>query len=236
MIVSGRSEPTKGKEPIGSKWGLTRWGATRLKNTFDKYPAAGAGICFGPGRGPHGEWLTELEGDGPLAEESKLKLFGGEVVDTVGWSATRGGHDIYIADGDRLLKALAGAGAQEKKGFAVGVWHLAELPNLEIRVGGTKPDGTVKQVQSVIPPTLGTDGKPRQWRGANVLGALPEAAYLFLEGLATSKRATAGAGATSAFNGKATSGRSAVDAYVDAAVKSECDDVASTLEPGETIV
>jgi hypothetical protein len=36
-------------------------------------------------------------------------------------------------------------------------------PGLEFRIGGYKPDGTPKQVQSACPPTPGTDGKPRQW-------------------------------------------------------------------------
>ena len=50
--------------------------------------------------------------------------------------------------------------------------------------GGHKPDGTVKQLQSVAPPTLGDDDKPRQWNGVNEIAPLPDAVYAFIENLA----------------------------------------------------
>ncbi len=99
-------------------------------------------------------------------------------------------HTLFVADGDRLLTALQGAGAKEEKGHKTGVWKLPELPDLERRIGGRKPDGVVKQVQSVVPPTFGVDGKAREWTSPPSAGIaeLPEAAYVFLEGLAAKNR------------------------------------------------
>ena len=175
---------TKGKEPIGEAWGLKQWDERRLRKAFQEYPAAGVGICFGPGRGPGGSWLIDLEGDGPQADESLAILLGGEILPTLSWSSTRGWHHSFTADGERLLKLLAAAGAKEEAGIKAGVWHLEALPDLEIRVGGYKNDGSVKQVQSVVPPTPGTDGKPRAWNDTEDVAELPGAAYGVLEGVA----------------------------------------------------
>jgi hypothetical protein len=205
-VVIGKREPTNGKEPIGSQWGLVRWDKEKLRETFARYPKAGAGICFGPGRAPGQGWLIDLEGDGPQAEESLSILLGGEDPTTMGWRSARGAHNVFKADGERLLKALSGAGCKESKGQP-GVFHLDELPGLEFRIGGYKPDGTVKQVQSVIPPTPGTDGMPREWTNPPSVGAaaLPEVAYLCLETIAASKHPVVEP-AHAAGNGRAATG------------------------------
>jgi hypothetical protein len=154
----------KTKRPIGSAWGLTRWDQKRLRSAFERYSDAGIGICLGPGRAPGSGCLIDIEGDGERARESLAKLLGGEIPDTPAWSSTRGEHTLFIADIDRLQQALAAAGAVEGKDEkGKGAWHLPEFPGLEFRIGGFKADGTVKQVQSVVPPTPGTDGKPRAW-------------------------------------------------------------------------
>ena len=45
--------------------------------------------------------------------------------------------------------------------------------------------GVLKQIQSVVPPSPGDDGKPREWiHGPKCLADLPEAAYEFLEAMA----------------------------------------------------
>jgi hypothetical protein len=176
------------KRPIGEAWGAERWTEDRLRRIFAQYPDAGIGICFGPGRAPGGGWLVDAEGDGEEAGESLAKLLGGECVDveTVSWSSARGSHYLFTADGERLLRALGMAGAKEGSGVKAGVWKLDALPGLELRVGGTKADGVVKQLQSVCPPTPGTDGKPRGWIGnpRDGLGRLPDAACGYLESLA----------------------------------------------------
>ena len=189
--VKLRDKIATGKEPIGSKWGLERRDDLWLRNAFKTHRGAGVGICFGPGRAPGGGWLIDLEGDGDRAAESLATLLGGEELTTAGWTSTRGVHTVFTADGERFLTALAAAGGKEEKGVAkVGVWKLPELPDLELRIGGCKADGTVKQVQCVAPPTPGTDGTTRVWTNPPSAGVadLPPAAYAFLERLAASKR------------------------------------------------
>ncbi len=181
---------TTGKEPIGRGWGAERRTESWLRGVFARFPAAGGGITFGPGRGPGRVWLADLEGDDQaVAAESLAKLLGGEEVDTMSWGSTRGGHDVFAVEGERLLDVLARAGAKEGSGMKAGVWHLSEFPGLEFRIGGYKEDGSVKQVQSVIPPTPGTDGVPRGWKGPPTVGVawLPESAYAALERIAAEK-------------------------------------------------
>jgi P4 family phage/plasmid primase-like protien len=182
-----------GKEPIGYDWGLQRRDDRWLRWKLNVQPVPGIGVCFGPGRGPGGEWLSDFEGDGPQAAESLAMLLGGGELATVGWASTRGGHNLFTIDGDRLLAALVAAGAVEGKGINAGVHKLAELPDLEIRIGGLNETGVPKQLQSVVPPTPGTDGKPREWTNPPSVGvaALPESAYAFLEALAEKKRTEA---------------------------------------------
>jgi hypothetical protein len=218
------------KRPIGNDWGRERWDEPRLRAAFQRYPGAGVGIGFGPGRAPGGGWLIDLEGDGDQAAESLAALLGGEVPDTPAWSSTRGLHHTFVADGDRLLAKLEAAGAKEGGGIKAGVWHLPELPGLEIRVGGLKADGTVKQVQSVVPPTPGTDGKPRAWTSSprGRVAPLPEAAYLFLERLAADRRKVESKPTTRRGSKKA--GPDGRSTYAVAALKKECDAVEASTE------
>lgn len=173
---------TEGKEPFGLKWGLVRWTLAKFRELLEIYKDAGCGLCLGPGRGPDGKWLIDVEGDGPEAEESRAKLFGGEVVPTLGWGSTRGGHQVYTADGERFGPIVARLKSFEaKKTNQPGVFHIPSLPGLELRFGGYKDDGAVKQLQSVVPPTPGTDGKPRAWNGVDEIADAPGAFYAGLE-------------------------------------------------------
>jgi hypothetical protein len=90
---------------------------------------------------------------------------------------------LYLADPERLKAIAAGLKPYEVKDRPnqPGVFKLPQLPDLELRIGGYKPDGTVKQLQSVVPPSIGADGKPRVWNGVETVAALPEATYAFLE-------------------------------------------------------
>jgi putative DNA primase/helicase len=221
---------TVDKRPIGRAWGEQRWDEEKLKHAFRDYPSAGPGICFGPGKAPNGEWLADAEGDGEQARQSLAILIGCDDPDTVGWTSTRGTHNLFTVDGDRLLSALQAAGAKEEKGSKAGVWKLPELPDLEIRIGGLKSDGSVKQIQSVCPPTNGTDGKPRVWLkplSERQPQALPEYAYAFLEGVADSKRQDALDSALTL-----TTPASSVDSYARAALDKECSEVESTPSGG----
>ncbi len=183
--------PASGKEPIGPGWGLARWSETKLRDTFDYDPAAGVGMGLGPDRAPGGGWLADMEGDGPEAATSLSWLLGGKTADTVGWTSRRGTHSLFVVDGDRLLSLLQAAGAKEGVADRVGVWHLDELPGLEIRAGGCHPDGIAKQVHSACPPTVGDDGNPRQWTGGQEIAALPETSYALLEAIGESRRVAA---------------------------------------------
>lgn len=159
-----RIRTTTGKEPIGAAWGAERRDRDWLRRAFHRNPGAGVGICVGPGRAPGGGWLIDLEGDGPEAADSLLSLLEGEIPATPGWDSRRGAHTLFRVEGDRLLDLLQRAGADEGKGSQAGVFRLSELPGLEWRIGGSKADGTTKQLQSVCPPTAGEDGIPRAWR------------------------------------------------------------------------
>ncbi len=189
------------KRPMGNGWGSERSTAKKLERVYHETPTAGVGLCLGPGRGPAGSWLVDLEIDGPKGSASLSAFLGAELVDTLGWSSNRGPHRLFSVDGARLRNGLAAAGAREGKGHDSGVYHLDALPDLEIRVGGYKPDGTtVKQIQSVCPPTPGTDGTPREWNGCWTVSELSEAAYAFVERIAAER-------SRPNLNGHATAGR-----------------------------
>lgn len=224
-----------GKEPIGPGWGLERWTDDRLRAAFRRSPDAGVGICLGPARGPEGRWLVDVEGDGPEAEASRAILFGGEVVETMGWGAARGDHQAPTADPERLLPILARLKPFESgERSQPGVYHLPNLPDLELRIGGTKPDGAVKQLQSVVPPTPGTDGRPRRWNGVEAVAEVPGAFYAALGAFADSAEDLAVAGNSArdehrrgdAYMWSGT----VVERYGAAALADECSVVAGTEE------
>jgi hypothetical protein len=224
-VIMPNGRISDGKPPIGSGWGLVQKSPDQLREIFNRYPDAGVGICLGPARAPGGGWLIDLEGDGPEAEESLIGLLGGELVETPSWRSTRGPHILFIADGPRLLDLLAGAGAEQGDGAAT--WHLDEFPGIEWRVSGFGPGGTVKQLQSIVPPTDGTDGKPREWIVPPwvEVAPLPEAAYAALETIAERKAiqeegcSTVLSAGTPATLSAKMPGRS----YGEAALAAECD-------------
>jgi hypothetical protein len=180
------SAPATGKEPFRKDWGKRRWRIEAVVRDIKAIPGRGCGITFGPGRGPNGEWLMDLEIDGPRGEQSLLTLMGGEIVTTMSWDSRRGGHFIFVGDGARLVDALVKAGAKVKQSQP-GVFHIEALPDLEFRIGGPGKDGKDKQVQSVAPPSIGEDGKARTWLHEGPPVELPAHAYTFVEGLATAR-------------------------------------------------
>src|SRR4051812_47487891 len=72
IVLAAPGEPlaggkaATGKEPIpGVKgWGLVRWKIKGIELGIRK-AGRGLGMCLGPGRGPGGAWLGDVEGDGP---------------------------------------------------------------------------------------------------------------------------------------------------------------------------
>jgi hypothetical protein len=183
--------------------------------------------------------LADFEVDGEGGEDSLLRLLCGEIVLTASWTSARGRHYLFIIpDGRALLALLGAAGARERKGIGQsGTWHLDALPGLELRIGGLKADGTPKQFQSVCPPTIGSDGKPREWVVPPDAGiaTLPEAAIVFLEDLAEraaiQEEGAGGRGTTelatpSPTKATWTPGRS----YGEAALAGECGDIERATE------
>lgn len=173
------------KRPVGKAWGSKRKTPDDLAAEFKANPGAGVGVCLGPGRGPDETWLIDVEGDGPEAEESRRKLYAGELVETLGWGSARGGHDMLRVDRDRVVPLVARLGSLEGKGHASGVYKFPSLPGLEIRLGGHGEDGTPKQLQSVFPPTPGKDGQCRVWNGVAKIAEAPESFYQALEAAAS---------------------------------------------------
>jgi hypothetical protein len=168
----------EGKRPIGKEWGLERWTLERANRTFRDFKGAGVGVCLGPGRAPGDGWLIDVEGDGPEADESRVKLFDSEVIPTLGWESTRGRHALMVADVERLKAIMPGLKEYEGKGpTGRGAFHPPWLPGLELRMGGYLPEWVVKQVQSVVPPTPGTDGQCRVWTGPATIAEVPESFY-----------------------------------------------------------
>jgi hypothetical protein len=185
-----------GKRPSGKEWGLVRNGPREIERLLSRTPNANLGIALGPGRGPNGAWLVDLECDGEGAEESLIQLLGSDRILTMAWLSRRGKHLAFTVDGERLVELLTRCGALEAKGHQRGVYKLSTLPGLEIRVGGFKEDGTVRQLQSLVPPSV-TDGFTRTWiHGPEALAELPEAAYTALERLAERKVERAAGGAS----------------------------------------
>jgi hypothetical protein len=181
--------PAKGKEPFGKGWGIKDISpetiAADVRYFTSRNYVPGVGVCLGPTRAPGGGWLVDIEGDGPEAEASREKLFAGEVVESRGWGSTRGGHRLHVADGERLAEIVPRLKGYEKKGANnAGVFKFPQLPGLEFRMGGFFPDGKLKQVQSVVPPTPGTDDKPREWNGVETIAELPGSFYANLERIA----------------------------------------------------
>jgi hypothetical protein len=178
-------KPASGKEPIGPRWGLEPWTDAKAAEIFGWCPGAGVGMCLGPGCAPGDGWLGDAEGDGPEAEASRATLFGGEALETMGWGSVRGGHQAVRCDGGRLRAVVPRLKKyQVKDANQPGVFKIDALPGLELRLGGFWPDGTVKQLQSVVPPTAGTDGTPRVWNGVETVADAPEAFYRVLEAIA----------------------------------------------------
>src|SRR5271166_3404760 len=149
---------TTGKEPIGLAWGKTRPTEQSIRAMFRSNPGAGVGLRLGPESG-----IFDIECDGPEGEDSYIKLMGGEIIATLGWSSRRGPHHVFRYD-TRL------------EAYGKSILKLPELPGLEIRIGEKG-----KQLQSVCPPTVGQDGKPREWNDCPIIADPPEAMFLFLE-------------------------------------------------------
>ena len=189
-----------GKAPIGESWGSTRPTERSIRETFKRFPKAGVGLLLCPEAG-----IIDIECDGPEGEASLAKLMGGEILLTLGWSSTRGPHHVFRYDA-RLAR------------YGKSIIKLPELPGLEIRIGGNG-----KQLQSNCPPTIGTDGKPREWNGSWIVADLPEGAFTFLDAALAKPKGKAGVATREPWEMTVTAAR---DAYATKALDDECQAVA----------
>jgi hypothetical protein len=156
--ANGVEQTATGKEPMNERWGVGKVTAATLRAAYRRHPEAGVGIALGPAGG-----AVDFECDGAEGEDALIRLFGGEIVPTLGWTSVRGPHHLFRWD-DRLA------------GYNKTIIKLASLPGLEIRLGG---EG--KQLQSACPPTPGTDGSPRRWNAEDQIAELPEALFAYLD-------------------------------------------------------
>jgi P4 family phage/plasmid primase-like protien len=182
------------KRPMYRAWGLNRPTRHSIDHFFYRHADGGCGVCLGPGQGPLGTWIIDTEGDGPEAEESFRKLFGGDIAATFGWRSPRGIHLIFVVrDGTALLELLKAAGAAVVKGEGKGpgVFKLDDYPALEWRIGGYKSDGIVKQFHSVIPPLNG-----RVFNDCWTIAWFPAAATAALSAIAERREAECEPGAS----------------------------------------
>jgi hypothetical protein len=154
------------KRPIGEGWGLARPTEAGLRTTYRDHPGAGVGVVLGPAAR-----VSDIDVDGPEGERSLAALLGGERVETLGWSSARGPHSLFRHD-PRLAR------------FGKSIVKRPDLPGLEIRLGAG-----AKQIQSVCPPTPGTDGRPRRWNDIDEIARLPESALRRLEAVLGEERA-----------------------------------------------
>lgn len=151
-----------GKQPIGAAWGKDRHTPETLGKMFAACPGAGVGLKLGPDG-----FVVDIDIDDPgLAEPVLERIFRGNIPSTLGWSSARGRHLLFAWD-SRL----------EKYGKGIVKDH-PEYPGLEIRIGWSADD---RQYQSVVPPSIGTDGKARVWNDNAKILPLPDAFFADLD-------------------------------------------------------
>lgn len=151
-----------GKQPIGARWGVEPHTPESLNAIYTSHPGAGVGLKLGPDG-----FVVDLDIDDPeLAAPVLERIFAGEIPETLGWSSTRGSH-LLFAWSPRL----------ERYGKAIIKGHES-YPGLELRFGWSAED---RQYQSVVPPSIGTDGKARAWNEHADILPLPEGFFADLD-------------------------------------------------------
>lgn len=136
-----------GKRPLGRGWNSTnygsgwpdhRWSTSEIERAFDVRGELNIGVLLGPKSG-----LIDIEADGAEQERAFADLFDGcEIPVTPVFKSLRGKHRLFRWD-DALRTIGKG---------------VVSFRGLEIRIGA---DG--KGAQSLLPPSLNTDGTARQW-------------------------------------------------------------------------
>jgi hypothetical protein len=162
-----------GKAPIGNAWGATRPTKGTLAQTFRRHPGANVGLKLGiEGR------VIDIEvDDADQARDVLTRMFPDGIPPTLGWNSSKGPHLLFQYD-ERLAKYGASIIKASVNKHGEATKHARYL-GIEIRIGG-RP-GQAKQIQSVIPPSLATDGTPRAWNGNADILPLPESFFADLD-------------------------------------------------------
>lgn len=129
-----------------------------LRNVFSYYCDAGVGLLLGPDGG-----VVDFECDSQDGLMSFLELFEGRIPPTLGWSSARGPHFLF-QHGARI------------SAYGKDVLKPADLPGLEIRIGSPG-----SPVQSICPPTVGTDQVPRKWNKHEIIASIPDSVFAWLD-------------------------------------------------------
>jgi hypothetical protein len=159
-----RRSKSPGKAPIGKAWGVERPERAFLEATYRRHPQAGVGLKLGAeGR------VVDLDIDDPdQAGPVLARLFPDGLPETARWENAAGRFHLLFRYDDRL--------ANLGKSIIKGGEHY---PGLEVRIGA--PPGDARQLQSVIPPSLMTNGAARRWAHFGPILALPESVIRDLE-------------------------------------------------------
>jgi hypothetical protein len=142
------------KRPIGKSWGASYPSRDKLLTAYERCRGAGVGVALGPGAG-----LVDFEIDAPGEAAALLERL--KLPPTLGWQSARGEHRLFLWD--ERLEGLIGSA-------------VTHLDGAELRAGGD-----VKQLVSVCPPSVGTDGRRRRWLDIWEIATLPESLLRELE-------------------------------------------------------
>lgn len=134
------------KRPIGRGWGRQAPTRESLRAVYASHRGAGVGVALGPMASVVDFEIDDQEAAAPLLERLTLP-------DTLGWQSRRGNHKLFLWD-----KRLEGLGSS-----------VAHFSGAELRIGS--PD---KQLMSITPPSIGDDGRCRQWNNVWQISPLPE--------------------------------------------------------------
>ena len=146
-----KARPKPARNPSGAGGaspGEMRLGSARNSGSI----LAALGFASGQSGGLVASGSSIWKGTGPKPRDSLDTILASDLIETMGWLATRGSHNTFTVDGDRLLAALAAAGAVEGVGQRAGVWHLPELPDWNSASVATKTTAPLSNARASFRP------------------------------------------------------------------------------------
>jgi putative DNA primase/helicase len=210
--IDDRRSRNPGKAPLGHEWGKEQHDEAWWQATLGRYPGAGIGLKLGA----DGKVIDIDVDDLELAYPTLARLFPDGIPATLGWHNAAGKFHLLFLYDRRLarFKPII-KGVVDKGGEIIGNPHYL---GIELRIGA--PSGDDKQYQSVIPPSLLSNGQPRRWNGQAKILPLPESFFEDLDRHALETAPKPREDREPAANGSTT-------AWAEAAIKKELDRLAS---------